>query len=64
MQIPDVRYVRNGDVALAYQVFGEGPLDIVSLPAFANNIAPTTSRSPGRARTTPASSGGSRRSRG
>lgn len=38
MQIPDVRYVRNGDVALAYQVFGEGPLDIVYLPAFANNI--------------------------
>ena len=38
MQIPEVRYVRNGDVALAYQVFGEGPIDLVYLPAFINNI--------------------------
>ena len=38
MQIPEVRYVRNGDVALAYQVFGEGPIDLVYLPAFANNV--------------------------
>jgi class 3 adenylate cyclase len=26
---PDVRYARSGDVAIAYQVVGDGPLDIV-----------------------------------
>lgn len=29
MQIPDVQYARAGDVAIAYQVIGEGPLDLV-----------------------------------
>jgi class 3 adenylate cyclase len=29
MQIPDVHYARSGDVAIAYQVVGEGPLDLV-----------------------------------
>ena len=29
MQIPDVQYARSGDVAIAYQVVGEGPVDIV-----------------------------------
>src|SRR5215203_2754300 len=38
MKTPEVRYVRNGDVALAYQLFGDGPIDLVYLPAFANNI--------------------------
>jgi class 3 adenylate cyclase len=37
-QVPEIRYVRNGDVALAYQVVGEGPIDVVFLPAFVNNI--------------------------
>jgi len=36
--IPEIRYARNGDVALAYQVLGDGPLDLVFLPAFINNI--------------------------
>ncbi len=31
---PETRYARNGDVSIAYQVFGDGPFDIViSLPA-------------------------------
>jgi class 3 adenylate cyclase len=38
MQVPEVRYVRNGGVALAYQVFGEGPIDVVYLQAFVSNI--------------------------
>ena len=27
-EIPEVRYARNADVALAYQVFGSGPFDL------------------------------------
>ena len=29
MEIPDVHYARSGDVAIAYQVVGEGPIDLV-----------------------------------
>ena len=38
MAIPEIHYARNGDVALAYQVLGDGPFDLVFLPAFINNI--------------------------
>ncbi len=36
--VPTIRYVRNGDVALAYQVLGDGPIDLVFLPSFLNNL--------------------------
>ena len=29
MDVPDVSYARSGDVAIAYQVVGEGPTDVV-----------------------------------
>ena len=29
MQIPDVQYARSGDLSIAYQVVGEGPIDLV-----------------------------------
>ena len=29
MDMPDVSYARSGDVAIAYQVVGEGPIDVV-----------------------------------
>jgi pimeloyl-ACP methyl ester carboxylesterase len=29
VEIPDVQYARSGDVAIAYQVVGEGPIDLV-----------------------------------
>ena len=29
MEVPDVQYARSGDVAIAYQVVGEGPIDVV-----------------------------------
>jgi class 3 adenylate cyclase/pimeloyl-ACP methyl ester carboxylesterase len=29
MNVPDVRYTRSGDVAIAYQVVGEGPIDVM-----------------------------------
>jgi len=37
-EIPEIRYTRNGDVALAYQVLGDGPIDLVFLPAFISNL--------------------------
>lgn len=38
MEIPEIHYARNGEVALAYQVLGDGPIDLVFLPAFINNL--------------------------
>ena len=32
------RYARSGDLDIAYQVVGEGPLDVVFVPIFASNI--------------------------
>jgi class 3 adenylate cyclase len=33
---PDVRYARSGDVAIAYQVVGDGPVDLVFVQFFGN----------------------------
>src|SRR5437763_17175560 len=38
MEIQDVRYARTGDVAIAYQVIGEGPVDIVFVRGFAGDL--------------------------
>ena len=35
-EIPDVRYARSGDVAIAYQVLGDGPVDLVFVPFLGN----------------------------
>jgi class 3 adenylate cyclase len=35
---PDVAYARSGDVAIAYQVVGSGPIDIVFLRAIAGDL--------------------------
>ena len=35
---PEVRYAHNGDVAIAYQVFGEGPLNLVCVPGYVSNL--------------------------
>ena len=35
---PEVRYAWNGDVALAYQVFGVGPVDLVYLQGFVSHV--------------------------
>jgi class 3 adenylate cyclase len=32
------RYARNGDVHIAYQVFGEGPLDLVFVPSWLSHV--------------------------
>ena len=36
--MPETRYARNGDVHIAYQVFGEGELTFVGLPGIVSNI--------------------------
>jgi pimeloyl-ACP methyl ester carboxylesterase len=36
--IPQTRYTRSGDVHLAYQVLGEGSLDLVYIPAFTHHV--------------------------
>ncbi|HEY6836541.1 MAG TPA: adenylate/guanylate cyclase domain-containing protein [Gaiellaceae bacterium] len=37
-EIPDVEYARSGDVAIAYQVVGEGPPDIVFARGFTGEL--------------------------
>ena len=38
MQPPEIQYARSGDVAIAYQVLGDGPIDLVFV-AFMGNLA-------------------------
>ena len=38
MSVPDTRFPGSGDVAIAYQAFGEGPVDLVFAPGFVSNI--------------------------
>src|SRR6266568_1083097 len=44
MDIPDIHYTRSGDVAIAYQVVGEGTFDLVFVPTFANLVFPWLNR--------------------
>ena len=36
--VPETRYVKSGDVHLAYQVLGNGPLEVVFVPGFVSNV--------------------------
>ena len=36
LELPDIRYTRSGDVAIAYQVLGSGRFDLVFVPFFGN----------------------------
>jgi pimeloyl-ACP methyl ester carboxylesterase len=38
MEIPETRYARSGDLNIAYQVVGEGPIDLVYVPGFVSNV--------------------------
>jgi class 3 adenylate cyclase len=40
VKIPEIEYTRSGDVAIAYQTFGEGPRDLVLVPMFSNLVFP------------------------
>ena len=36
--VPKTRYARSGDVNIAYQIAGEGPIDLVYVPGWVSNI--------------------------
>jgi DNA-binding SARP family transcriptional activator/pimeloyl-ACP methyl ester carboxylesterase len=36
--IPETRYARSGDVAIAYQIAGEGPFDLVLVPGYVSHV--------------------------
>jgi pimeloyl-ACP methyl ester carboxylesterase len=36
--MPDTRYAKSGDTYIAYQVMGEGPLDLVFVPGFVSHV--------------------------
>jgi class 3 adenylate cyclase len=38
MQHPETRYTRSGDLNIAYQVVGDGPLDLVYVPGWISNV--------------------------
>ena len=38
MEVPETRYAKSGDVHIAYQVTGGGPLDLVLVPGFVSNV--------------------------
>jgi class 3 adenylate cyclase len=38
VQLPETRYARSGDVNVAYQVFGEGPFDLVVVPGSLSHV--------------------------
>jgi pimeloyl-ACP methyl ester carboxylesterase len=41
VQLPDVRYARSGDVAVAYQVVGDGGPDIIFVRGIAGDLVST-----------------------
>ena len=36
--LPETQYAKSGDVNIAYQVVGEGPLDLVLVPGFVSHL--------------------------
>jgi class 3 adenylate cyclase len=40
VEIPEIEYTRSGDVAIAYQTFGDGPRNLVLVPMFSNLVFP------------------------
>src|SRR4051794_26889011 len=36
--VPETRYARSGDVHIAYQVVGDGPIDLVLVPGFVSHV--------------------------
>jgi len=38
VEIPEVRYAWNGDISLAYEVFGEGPADLLYLQGYCSHL--------------------------
>ena len=38
MERPETRYAKSGDIHIAYQVFGEGDLDVVMVPGYTSHV--------------------------
>jgi pimeloyl-ACP methyl ester carboxylesterase len=38
LEMPETQYARSGDLSIAYQAFGEGPIDIVFVSGFISHI--------------------------
>jgi class 3 adenylate cyclase len=38
VELPETRYALSGDVSIAYQVHGDGPIDLVVVPAWITNV--------------------------
>ena len=38
MQQPETRYAKSGDVHIAYQVVGDGPIDLVIAPSMVSHV--------------------------
>jgi pimeloyl-ACP methyl ester carboxylesterase len=38
IELPVTRYALSGDVSIAYQVMGDGPVDIILIPGFMSHI--------------------------
>jgi class 3 adenylate cyclase len=36
--MPETKYAMSGDIAIAYQVYGDGPVDLVHFPGFVSHI--------------------------
>lgn len=41
MDVPDIHYARSGDVAIAYEIIGDGPPDLVFVRGFAGDLLST-----------------------
>jgi pimeloyl-ACP methyl ester carboxylesterase len=41
VNVPETRYAKSGDVHIAYQVVGEGPIDLVYVPGWVSNVEET-----------------------
>ena len=38
MSSPPTRYAKSGEVSIAYQVVGDGPIDVVLVPGFVTQV--------------------------
>ena len=38
VEIPEIRYAKSGDIHIAYQVVGDGPIDMVLVPGLFSQV--------------------------
>jgi hypothetical protein len=36
--VPEIKYAKSADVHIAYQIIGNGPIDLVLVPGWVSNI--------------------------